>query len=243
MLLAELGPQTPDVDVDRPRAAVVLVAPDPAEQRLAGEDLARVRGQEAEQLVLHVGQVEDPPGDGGLVGLEVELQRPVLDERRCASPARSARGGARRRAAISSASHRAARRSRRRGPRGAAGRRAGRLERRAAAGRAGPHAARSVPAQGEGPGEGRRPPRRPPPGHPAAPALLLGSTSTGAETHRGVAGPLEGERERLGQRLREAEEGFHRPDGPRRLGPVGSAGYAPPGTVTAAGGSGRARTG
>ena len=80
MLLAELGPQPPDVHVDRPRAAVVLVTPDPAEQRLAGEDLGRVAGEEAEQLVLHVGQVEDAAGDSRLVGLEVEHQRPVLDD-------------------------------------------------------------------------------------------------------------------------------------------------------------------
>ena len=52
MLLAELGPEAPDVDVDGAGAAVVLVAPDPGEQRLAGEDLARVRRQELEPLDL-----------------------------------------------------------------------------------------------------------------------------------------------------------------------------------------------
>ena len=80
VLLAELGPQAPDVDVDRAGAAVVLVAPDPAEQGLAGEDLGRVPGQEAQELVFHVGQVEDPARHGGLVRLEVEHQRPVLDD-------------------------------------------------------------------------------------------------------------------------------------------------------------------
>ncbi len=43
VLLAQLGPQPADVDVHRAGPAVVLVAPDPAEQRLAGEDLARPR--------------------------------------------------------------------------------------------------------------------------------------------------------------------------------------------------------
>src|SRR5688572_12782544 len=42
VLLAELGPQPADVDVDRPGASVVLVAPHPVEQHLPGEHLARV---------------------------------------------------------------------------------------------------------------------------------------------------------------------------------------------------------
>src|SRR5205085_3294214 len=80
VLLAQLGPEASHVDVDRARPAEVLVAPDPAEQDLAGEDLARVRGQEPEQLVLHVGEIERTAFDGGLVGLEVEGQGAVLDE-------------------------------------------------------------------------------------------------------------------------------------------------------------------
>ena len=80
MLFAELGPQAADVHVDGAGPAVVLVAPDPAEQGLAGEDLGRMAGQEAQELVLHVGEVEDAPGHGGLVGLEVQHERPVLDD-------------------------------------------------------------------------------------------------------------------------------------------------------------------
>src|SRR4029453_4241563 len=80
VLLAELGPEPPDVDVDGAGAAVVLVAPDPGQQGLAGEDLARGLGQELEQLVIHVGGVEGPAVDEGLVGLEVEDQRVVLDQ-------------------------------------------------------------------------------------------------------------------------------------------------------------------
>src|SRR2546423_9267985 len=58
VLLAELGPQPPDVDVDGSRAAVVLVAPDACQKRLAREDLSGMGGEELQQLVLHVGQVE-----------------------------------------------------------------------------------------------------------------------------------------------------------------------------------------
>ena len=42
MLLAELGAQTPHVNVDRAGTAVVVVPPHPAEQGLSGEDLARM---------------------------------------------------------------------------------------------------------------------------------------------------------------------------------------------------------
>ena len=84
VLLAELRPEAPDVDVDRAGAAVVLVAPHPAEEDLAGEHLAGVLGEELEQLVLHVGHVERPPGDGRLVRLEVERRgRRTRRGRRC----------------------------------------------------------------------------------------------------------------------------------------------------------------
>ena len=80
VLLAELGPEPPHVDVDRARAAVVLVAPHPREQLLAGEHLARVRREELQQLVLHVREVERPVAERGLVGLEVEHEVAVLDD-------------------------------------------------------------------------------------------------------------------------------------------------------------------
>jgi hypothetical protein len=88
VLLAELGPQPPDVDVDGPGAAVVLVPPHPAEQGLPGEHPARVGGEELEQLVLHVGEVEGAAGDHRLVGLQVEHQRPVLHQLGAGAPAR-----------------------------------------------------------------------------------------------------------------------------------------------------------
>jgi hypothetical protein len=86
VLLAELGAKPPYVDVDRPGAPVVLVAPYPVEQGLAGEDLARVLAQEPQQLVLHVGQVEHAAGHRRLVGLEVEDQGTVLDQVRSQAP-------------------------------------------------------------------------------------------------------------------------------------------------------------
>ena len=89
MLLAELGPQPTDVDVDRAGAAVVLVAPHPRQQDLAGEHLAGVLREELEQLVLHVREVERATGDRCLVGLEVERQLAVLDELGARRPPRA----------------------------------------------------------------------------------------------------------------------------------------------------------
>src|SRR3982074_3054686 len=82
VLLAELRPEPPDVDVDRPRPAVVLVAPYPRQELLAGEHLARMCGEEPKQLVLHVGEVERTVPHGGLVRLEVEHEVAVVDELR-----------------------------------------------------------------------------------------------------------------------------------------------------------------
>ncbi len=121
VLLAELGPEAPDVDVDGAGAAVVLVAPDPAEQRLAGEDLAGSGGQEAQELVLHEGEVEDPARHRRLVGLQVEHERAVLDELGVGAPGRCARRGGPA-GPRSPRAWPAGRRSRRSGPRAAAGR-------------------------------------------------------------------------------------------------------------------------
>ncbi len=49
--------------------------------------------EELQQLVLHVGEVERAGGDGGLVGLEVEHERAVLDQLRAATPCPCARRG------------------------------------------------------------------------------------------------------------------------------------------------------
>src|SRR5205823_13450361 len=80
VLLAQLRSEPTDVYVDGASAAVVLVAPHARQQDLAREDLARVLGQEFEQFVLHVGEVEGTAADVGLVRLQVQRQRPVLDE-------------------------------------------------------------------------------------------------------------------------------------------------------------------
>src|SRR5439155_12893179 len=53
VLLAELRADAPDVDVDGPRATVVVVAPHAAEQRLAREDATGMGHEELEELVLH----------------------------------------------------------------------------------------------------------------------------------------------------------------------------------------------
>ena len=60
VLGAELGPQPPHVDVDRPGAPEVVVAPDLLQQLGPGEDPARVLGQVLQQLELLVGQVQRP---------------------------------------------------------------------------------------------------------------------------------------------------------------------------------------
>ena len=54
----ELGPQPPDMDVDGAGAAVVVIAPDVAEQLLAAEHPPRMLRQVLQQLELGVGQVE-----------------------------------------------------------------------------------------------------------------------------------------------------------------------------------------
>ena len=62
------------MDIDRAVAAVVVVAPDFIEQRLAGEDAPPVVGQQLEQLVLLVGQLDDIALHGNLAGLQVYRQ-------------------------------------------------------------------------------------------------------------------------------------------------------------------------
>src|SRR5204862_5590000 len=89
LLLAELGAQASDVDVNGARTAVVVVAPHSAEERLAREDLAGMGGEELQQLVLHVREVERPTGAHRLVRLEVQCQRSVLDELGSRAPPRA----------------------------------------------------------------------------------------------------------------------------------------------------------
>ena len=52
MLVAQLGSEAPDVDVDGAGPAEVFVAPDPRQQHLSSEDLAGVGGQELQEFVL-----------------------------------------------------------------------------------------------------------------------------------------------------------------------------------------------
>src|SRR4029077_12791839 len=80
---AELGPQSPDVDVDRARAAEVVVTPDLLQQLGAGEDPAGMLGEELEQLEFLEGEVEDAAAQPGRVGRLVDGQfaRADLDGR------------------------------------------------------------------------------------------------------------------------------------------------------------------
>ncbi len=80
LLLTELGPKPPHMDVDGAGTAEVLIAPHSRQQNLASEDLARVCREETEQLVLHEREVERTAGEGSLVGLEVEGERAIDDE-------------------------------------------------------------------------------------------------------------------------------------------------------------------
>ena len=79
MLGAELGPQPPHVHVDRAGAAEVVVAPDLLHQVRAGEDPARVLGQELQQLELLVGEVERAALQAGGVGRLVDGQIADVD--------------------------------------------------------------------------------------------------------------------------------------------------------------------
>src|SRR5258705_4410111 len=80
VLGTELGPQPPDVDVDRAGTAEVVVAPDLAQQLVAGEHPARVLGQELQQLELLVGEVERPALELRGVGVRVNGELAAADQ-------------------------------------------------------------------------------------------------------------------------------------------------------------------
>src|ERR1700722_3637808 len=75
VLGAELGPQPPDVDVHRPGAAEVVIAPDLLQEVRPGEYPAGVLREELQQLELLEGEVEHPAAQprrvGGLVDGQV----------------------------------------------------------------------------------------------------------------------------------------------------------------------------
>src|ERR1700758_2895433 len=68
---AELGAQSPDVNVNGPRATEEVVAPNLLQQLSPGEHPARVLGKVLQQLEFLIGQVErtatEPSGVGALV--------------------------------------------------------------------------------------------------------------------------------------------------------------------------------
>src|SRR5262245_37291482 len=57
----ELLAQMTDMDVDRPRLPVVGRAPERLEQHLAAVNAPGMRGERAQQLELHVGQLHERP--------------------------------------------------------------------------------------------------------------------------------------------------------------------------------------
>ena len=69
-----LAAQVADVDGQRIGPRVEVVAPDPVEDDLAGEDLAGVAQQELEEVELDPGQGERAVSPAGLAGSRVELQ-------------------------------------------------------------------------------------------------------------------------------------------------------------------------
>src|SRR4051812_25187129 len=54
----DLRPQPPDRDVHQPRIAEVVVAPDPVEERLPGEDLAGMLRELGEQVELRAREAD-----------------------------------------------------------------------------------------------------------------------------------------------------------------------------------------
>jgi MFS family permease len=85
VLDAELGAQAAHVDVDRPGAAVVVVAPHVGQQGLAGEHAPGLLGEVLQQLELGVGQVEGVAVEGGRVGGLVDDEAAGRQRRRPSS--------------------------------------------------------------------------------------------------------------------------------------------------------------
>src|SRR5690349_8166420 len=80
----DLGPEPPDRDVDEARVAEIVVAPDPVEELVAGQDLAGSLGELYEEVELRPGErdVLAVPADGATrevdrEAAEVERRRPV----------------------------------------------------------------------------------------------------------------------------------------------------------------------
>ena len=57
MLFAELRSETTNMHIDRSGAAVIVIAPHPAEEHFSRKHFARVLHEEFQQLVFHVGGV------------------------------------------------------------------------------------------------------------------------------------------------------------------------------------------
>src|SRR4030042_1126685 len=76
----QLAPQSSDVHIDRPVAAIVVVTPDAVEQGLSTEDPSLVAYQESEQLVLLESQFHQTVPEHHLALRQVNRQVATFDE-------------------------------------------------------------------------------------------------------------------------------------------------------------------
>jgi len=74
-----LASETPDVDVYRPVAAKVIIAPDFVKKRIPVEDASLMTGQESEQLVFFEGKRHEPAVQGNLTPGQVYHQVAAFD--------------------------------------------------------------------------------------------------------------------------------------------------------------------
>src|SRR6266516_4686782 len=78
---AQLRAQPADVDVHRPSVADVVVAPDPRQQLVTGEDAARMVGEVRKELEFLGSDVHRAAGDAQLMPIAVDLDGPYLQRR------------------------------------------------------------------------------------------------------------------------------------------------------------------
>src|SRR5260370_21146096 len=76
-LRLDLAPEVADVHVDHPRLDGIFVPPDRVQDLLSAEDLARVAGQEREQVEFGMGQLDllTRPVDAAFVDVDDEVAK------------------------------------------------------------------------------------------------------------------------------------------------------------------------
>ena len=80
--VVQLAAQVRQVDVDDVVVADPVLAPDRAQQFLAGADVTGVLAEVAEEVELDAGEVDDGVVDPGLAASEIDVQRPVAHDGR-----------------------------------------------------------------------------------------------------------------------------------------------------------------